>query len=102
LKFKKQSDVGEYVITYVLKCVPTIAALYSIMVASVVDFLPQLTVKQRKKRRNRRKNTSEPKCYNESAADDEHMTTVHAKNEEALELIDHNRFRALRLFESNQ
>lgn len=102
LKFKKQSDVGEYVITYVLKCVPTIAALYSIMVASVVDFLPQLTVKQRKKRRNRRKKTSEPKCYNESAADDEHMTTVHAKNEEALELIDHNRFRALRLFESNQ
>jgi len=102
LKFKKQSDVGEYVITYVLKCVPTIAALYSIMVASVMDFLPQLTVKQRKKRRNRRKKTSEPNCYNELVADDEHITNVQVKNEEALELIDHNRFCALRLNESNQ
>lgn len=104
LKFKKQSNVGEYVITYVLKCVPTIAALYSIMVASVMEFLPQLTVKQRKKRRNRRKKTSEPNCYNESVADDddEHITTVQAKNEAALDLIDHNRFSALRLFESNQ
>jgi hypothetical protein len=102
MKFEKQSDVGEYVISYVLKCVPTIAALYSIMVASVMDFLPQLTFKQRKKRRNRRKKTSEPSCYNGSVADDEHITTVQAKNDEALELIDNNRFCALRLFESNQ
>jgi len=102
MKFKEQSNVGEYVITYVLKCVPTIAALYSIMVASVMDFLPQLTVKHGKKRRKRRKKTSEPNCYNESVADGEHITTVQAKNEEVLELIDHNRFCALRLFESNQ
>jgi len=102
LKFKKHSDVGEYVITYVLKCVPSIAGLYSIMVTSVMDFLPQLTVKQRKKRRNRQKETSECNCYDEPVADDEHITNVQAKNEEALELIDHNRFCALRLFESNQ
>jgi hypothetical protein len=72
------------------------------MVASVMDFLPQFTVKQRKKRRNRRKKISEPNCYNESVADDEHITTVQAKNEEALELIDRNRFCALTLFESKQ
>jgi len=101
LKFKKQSNVEEYVMTCVLKCVPTLAALYSIMVASVKDFLPQFTVKQRKKRRNRRKKISEPNCYNDSVAD-EHITTVQGKNEEALELIDHNRFCALRLFETKQ
>jgi hypothetical protein len=101
LNFKKQSHVGDYVITNVLKCVPTVAALYGIMVASVMEFLPQLTVELRKKR-SRRKKTREPKCYNESIADDYNITTVQSKNEEALELIAHNRFCALRLGESDE
>jgi cytochrome c-type biogenesis protein CcmH/NrfF len=67
-----------------------------------MDLLPQLTVEQRKKRRIRRKKTRKPKCYNESIADDEHITAVQSKNEEALELIDHNKFCALRLGENNQ
>jgi hypothetical protein len=102
LNFKKQSNVEDYVLTYLLKCVPTIAALYSVMVASVMDFLPQLTVKHRKKRRNRRKKNSERKRFNELVVDDEHVTSVQSKNEEALELIDHNTFCALRLDGSNQ
>jgi len=53
--FKKQSNVEDYILTYPLKCVPSVGALYRVMVKSVTDFLPNLTVTQRKKMRNKRK-----------------------------------------------
>lgn len=98
LNFKKESNVEDYIVTSLLKCVPTIAALYRVMVASVMDFLPKLTVKQQKKRR---KEKTKPKCHNESVLGDEHIPRIQSDIEEALEFTDANTFCALRLDEGN-
>lgn len=55
LNFKKYSDVEDYVLTQLLKCAPSVAALYSVMVKLVTDFLPNLSVTQRKKKNKRKK-----------------------------------------------
>ena len=101
LNFKKESNVEDYIVTSLLKCVPTIAALYRVMVASVMDFLPKLTVKQQKKRRKRRKEKTKPKCHNETVLSDEHIPKIQSNIEEALEFMDANTFCALRLDEGN-
>jgi hypothetical protein len=56
LNFKKQSDVEDYVLTKLLKCVPSVAALYGLMVKSVTHFLPNLKVARRKMKNKRNKN----------------------------------------------
>jgi hypothetical protein len=61
LNFKKQSHVEDYVINQLLKCVPSVAALYSIMLKLVTDFLPNLTATQRKMKNTRRKK-NDSKC----------------------------------------
>jgi hypothetical protein len=61
LNFKKQSDVEDYVLTQLLKCVPSVAALYGIMVKLLTHFLPNLTV-ARRKMKNKRKKSNDSKC----------------------------------------
>jgi hypothetical protein len=61
LNFKKQSDVEDYVLTQLLKCVPSVAAVYGIMVKLLTHFLPDLTVAWRKMK-NKRKKNNESKC----------------------------------------
>ncbi|PNF26061.1 hypothetical protein B7P43_G06391 [Cryptotermes secundus] len=63
LNFKKHSDVEDYVLTQLLKCSPSVAGLYSTMVKLVRDFLPDLSVTQRKKKENKRKKKNDSKCY---------------------------------------
>jgi hypothetical protein len=100
LNFKKHSDVEDYVLTQLLRCSPSVAALYSVMVKLVTDILPDSSVTQRKKK-NKRKKKNDSKCYDESVLGDE-STSEKSKPEEMVEFIDCNTFSGLRLCGSNQ
>jgi hypothetical protein len=100
LNFKKHSDIEDYVLTQPFKSSPSVAALYSIMVKLVTDFLPDFSVTQRKKK-NKRKKKNDSKRYGESVLGDENASEK-SKSEEIVEFIDCNSFSGLKLCGSNQ
>lgn len=98
VNFEKYSDVENYILTHLLKCVPSIAALYRVMVKSVSDFLTNLIVTKRRKRRHKKKIKNDSKCYNKSAEN----VSAKSQTEDVVRFVDHNRFSALSLGGSNQ
>lgn len=101
MSFKKHSDVENYVLTHLLKCASSVAALYRVMVKSVTDFFTHLTVTQRRKRTHKKKKKNGSKCYNKTAGGNEENVSVRSQTEN-MRFIDHNRFYALSLGGSNQ
>lgn len=101
VNFKKCSDVENYILIHLLKCAPSVAALYRVMVKSVTDFLTNLTAtKTRKKKHKKKKNDS--RCYNKSTLGNEENVSAKSQSDDIVRFTDHNRFSALSLGGSNQ